>query len=44
MTLEELKEAVNDFFGDTSRTQEETADGLREVAAIANELADVLAD
>lgn len=42
MTIEELKEAVEDFFGDKSRSKEETADGLREVAELAEMFAESL--
>lgn len=28
MTLEDVKEAVNEFFSDTTRSQEETREGL----------------
>lgn len=31
MEYEEMKEAVDKFFGDTSRTQQETRDGLEEL-------------
>lgn len=32
MSIEELKQAVQDFFGDTSRSQSETRAGLEELA------------
>jgi len=32
MTIDELKQAVQDFYGDTSRSQEETRDALEELA------------
>lgn len=31
MDLQELKEALNKFFGDKSRTRQQTADGLIEL-------------
>lgn len=31
MTLEELKQGIEDYFGDTSRSEEETVDGLSEL-------------
>jgi uncharacterized protein YukE len=33
MTIDELKQAVQDFYGDTSRSQEETRDALEELAS-----------
>jgi hypothetical protein len=42
MTLEELKEAVDDYFGDTSRGEEETAKGLREIAEQCEMMADAI--
>lgn len=33
MHVNDVLEAVNKFFGDTSRTQEETAEGLEQVAS-----------
>lgn len=44
MTLEELKEALQKFFGDTSRSQQETRDGLLDIAADAELLAEGLED
>lgn len=32
MTIDELKQAVQDFYGDTSRSQEETRDALEKHA------------
>jgi hypothetical protein len=42
MNLEQLKQAVQDFFGDTTRTQKETAEGLREAAELARDLAETI--
>ena len=33
---------IRDWFGDTSRTQRETKDGLEEIAELAQELADAI--
>lgn len=44
MTLEELKEAVQDFFGDTSCPASETREGLLDIASQAKELADAIAE
>jgi hypothetical protein len=33
MTLEEVKDALNKFFGDTSRSPAETREGLMELVA-----------
>lgn len=33
MTIDELKQAVQDFYGDTSRSQQETRDALEELAS-----------
>lgn len=38
MTKDELLEAIRDFFSDTSRPREETAQGLDEVSELATEL------
>lgn len=32
MDLQELKKAVQDFFGDTSRSQQDTLDGLESLS------------
>lgn len=40
MTLKELKEALQAFFGDTSRSAHETRNGLLEIAEDAQMLAE----
>lgn len=42
MTLKELKDALQEFFGDTSRSQQETRSGLLDIAADATLLAEGL--
>lgn len=42
MELAQLKAAIQEFFGDTSRSPEETRDGLEEAAADIETLLDVL--
>lgn len=42
MTLAELKDALQEFFGDTSRSQHETREGLLDIAADATLLAEGL--
>lgn len=42
MKLEELKEAVEKFFADTSRSPTETRDGLEEVSDLIEILCDTL--
>ena len=39
MTKENLLDAIQKFFGDTSRSADETKDGLEEAAELAEELA-----
>lgn len=41
-TLNELKQDVDDYFSDTSRSQFETADGLREIADMCNTMAEAI--
>lgn len=42
MTLDELKTAVDDYFGDTTRDKAETADGLREIAGMCDGRAEAI--
>lgn len=42
MTTAEAKQAVDDFYGDTSRTKEETLEGLREILEHTYELEQML--
>lgn len=44
MDLETLKDEVQKFFGDKSRTAQETRDGLLEVAELCGDLADTIPD
>jgi len=40
MSKDELIQAVQDFFGDTSRSAQQTKDGLEEIASLAQLYAD----
>lgn len=40
--VEDVTQAVNDFYGDTSRTKEETLEGLREILEQVYELEQML--
>lgn len=42
ISLDQVKKAVDDFFGDTSRTKAETKDGLEEIAEYADMRADTI--
>lgn len=42
MTRDELMDAIQDFFGDTSRPAGETKDALEEIALEAQQLADTI--
>lgn len=42
MTYEQLKAALDSFFGDTTRSKEETKDGLERIAEEALMLADTI--
>lgn len=44
MTRDELMDAIQDFFGDTSRPAGETKDALEEIALEAQQLADTIDD
>lgn len=44
MTLEAIKQAIQDFFGDTSRPASETHDGLLDIAEQAQSLAETIAE
>lgn len=42
MTKDEVEKAIRAYFGDTSRPASETKDGLEDIAALAEELAEVI--
>lgn len=44
MDIEELKEAINKFFGDTSRSRSETKEGLEEASDHIQTMLDTLQD
>ena len=44
MTLEEIKQAIQDFFGDTSCPASETREGLLDITSQAEQLADAIAE
>ena len=44
MDLDQLKKAITDFFGDTSRSQSETKEGLQEAADLIETFIETLGD
>ena len=44
MTLEAIKQAIQDYFGDTSRPASETREGLLDIASHAEQLAEAIAE
>lgn len=44
MTYEEMKNAVDEYFGDQSRSKKETAEGLKDLMAEIREMLDTLSD